>query len=161
MRSRSLIPALVASAIVLGCGGSSEQSDTGGVEVIITTTPTNGIATIGASGGALFSPEGAGISFPPGALSVDQRIEIAESLAVSPSSMRPLGQTVDFLPRDLALVEGHPATIQLPLPMGTTAAVVYLSRSDESGWDLVGGASWAGSVKVDVSHLGTAFAAAP
>jgi hypothetical protein len=39
-------------------------------------------------------------------------------------------------------------------------AVVYLLLADGSGWEMVGGASWGGSIKADVTRFGTAFAAA-
>ncbi len=159
---------LGAMAAVLACGsdsrtdsgGTSNATETGGAaSVTVTTGATGSSATIGAGGGAIVSPTGAGVRIPPGALPGDVQIQVLPSALVPPPEMKPLSQAYDFLPADLSVAV--PVTLELPLPEGTTAAVVFQSRADGSGWDLVGGASWGGSIKVDVTRFGAAFAAAP
>ena len=143
---------------MLACG-KGPSGDTGGAQVVVTTTSTAGdSALIGAAGGALLSSEGVGVRIPAGALAGDTQIQIHRSQVVPPASLNPVFQAYDFLPADQTF-SGH-VTLELPLPAGTSVAVIYLLLADGSGWEMVGGASWGGSIKADVTRFGTAFAAA-
>lgn len=145
----------------LACGSSSSQGSPGGVQVIVTTTITGRSALIGAEGGTLLTPESVRVTIPPGALTEDTLVEVVPSALPPPLAMTPLSPAYDFLPTSLSFLNGAAATIELPLPANATVAVVYLQREGGTGWDLVGGASWGGSIKARVAHFGTAFAGTP
>ena len=139
-----------------GCG-PAKVAPVGTANVVVTSPATVGSGTIGAAGGTVMSPTGAGrLVSPPGAVTNDTQVQVVPSALVPPAGLNPVLAACDFLPADLTFAV--PATLVLPLPEGTTEAVVYLLRADGSGWDLIGGASWEGSVKATVTRLGTAFA---
>lgn len=153
-----------AFAAVLGCdlGSTSSAQPTSGDVTIVLGTPTDGGVSAPITvenGGAFGNAAGAAIRIPAGALKVDTTIGLSESSRPLLPSMHPLTPAYDFSPTDLSVL--LPVTITLPLPEGTANAVIYLSRLDGSGWDLVGGAIWDGSIKAQVMHLGTAFAGEP
>jgi hypothetical protein len=131
------------------------------VQVIVTTATNGSTAIIGAGGGTLVSPGSVRLTIPPGALSKDTLVEVVPSALPPPAEMDPLTKAYDLLPSGLTFQDGNTATVELPLPQGSLVAVVYLTRANGSGWDLVGGASWGGSIKAAVTHFGTVFAANP
>jgi len=151
---------ICALAAALGCGRPASKDDEGGAEVTITVGTPGSSATIGADGGEVLLGDGATLTFPPGTLTAATGVEISPSALTPPAPMQPLSAAYALLPSGLTFPGPRP-TLEVPIPSGTTVAVVYLLRADGSGWDLMGGATWNGSVKVELPRLGTAFAAAP
>jgi len=151
---------LFALTAAVGCGHPSASSDGGGAQVTISIGTPGSSATIGAEGGKVLLGDGASLTLPPGAVAADTGVEISVSALAPPAPMNPLSPAYDLRPVDLSFPGPRP-TLEVPIPAGTTVAVVYLSRADGTGWELMGGASWNGSIKVELPRLGTAFAAAP
>jgi len=154
----TMLLALVTAAA--GCGSPASSSDAGGAQITISIGTPGSSATIGAGGGKVLLGDGASLTLPPGALAADTGVEISVSALTPPALMNPLSPAYDLRPTDLAFPGPRP-TLEVPIPAGTTVAVVYLSRADGKGWELMGGASWNGSIKVELPRLGTAFVAAP
>jgi len=152
--------AILALSVGFGCGTRPEPDSDGSVTVVVTSNdaPT-GVGTVGPSGGTVMTESGVEVEIPAGALSTDAEIQIVPSALTPPPALHPVTAAYDFLPRDLAL--GVAVTIVLPLPAETTVAMAFYTPADDSSWDSVGGACWDGSLKANVTRLGTYFAAAP
>jgi hypothetical protein len=149
---------IVVLAVGFGCGTKPEAASGGSVNVVVTNAAPTGVGIVGPSGGTVMTASGAGVEIPAGALSTDTEIQVVPSALTPPPALDPVTAAYDFLPGNLALAAE--VTVVLPLPPETTVAVAFFTQADGAGWDSVGGACWEGSIKVNVTHLGTYFAAA-
>jgi hypothetical protein len=162
MRLYSLWIALGVGALA-GCGGHSGSSlqANGDPGVTIVATLPGEIASIGPAGGEVVSGSSAALTVPPNALAAPTEIRLAPSDQTPPSPLNPLTAAYDLSPAGTPFPDAARPTLELALPDGVSVAVAYLSRADGTGWELVGGAVWGGSIKVQLPRFGTAFAAVP
>ena len=158
MRSLHLLLVFAVIVISAGCSGKASDPDpVSGGDVVVSGGLPTGTSVVGAEGGVVMSASGAGVRIPVGALASDTLIAVAAAEETPIPEMHPLTPIYAFSPVDVAL--SRPVTLILPLPGDMDSAFVFLMRLDGSGWDLIGGAVWGGSIKAQATHLGKAFAA--
>lgn len=132
------IAPLVLALILVACSGGGGGGGGGSV-------PTPPVTSIGPAGGTVSGPNGSSVLIPPGALSQNVDIAIAQSAAGAPplpQGVTPVSDVYAFTPHGTAFAQ--PATLTVPftpslVPSG--AMLVLYKTNAQNGWEVVAGAS--------------------
>ena len=116
-------------------------------------------ATIGVAGGTLTTASGLVLEVPFGALDGDTTLTVSTTDAVPPADIGAVSPVYEFTPD--GIVFATPVKVTLPMPAGVTAASVYWSRLDGSGFDPIGGTIANGTITVETVHFSLAVIGAP
>lgn len=123
-------------------------------------SPRTGVCTtrialdqIGTAGGTIGSASGASLEIPFGALDSPTPISITETTEPPPAGA--ISPVYEFDPTGTLFA--RPVTVTLPVPGGTSAACIYFSRLDNSGYDAIGGTIAAAAISAQTAHLGRAY----
>jgi hypothetical protein len=142
MARRSLLAVLplAAAAQLLACGGGSSSTPA--------QTPHTSAVVTAAAGGTVTLAGGAAVQIPAGALASDTTITIAQSAAAPAGAV---GAAYDLGPSGTTF--SHPVTVSLPVPAGTTDAVVWTKAAGAAHYTSLPTAVSGGVATAQASHF--------